>query len=120
MGVRVSRGTDAAAATQNESSVDKLAQIFPHASPVRIPVQVIARNASSRPLQEQTLIEYGTVHEVLFASTLPLEFENRIRLVNSDGSFDAQATVIAVRYHGGKKAVAARFLGDIPGWIIKQ
>ena len=120
MGVRVSRGTEAVAATQPESSVEKLAQIFPHASPVRIPVQVLASNGSARPVHEGTMIEFGTAHEVLFASTLPLEFENRIRLVNSDGSFDAQATVVAVRYHGGKKSVAARFLGDVPGWIIKQ
>jgi hypothetical protein len=50
---------------------------------------------------------------------LPLEFEDRVRLVNSDGSFDAQATVVAVRYHGGRKAVAARFLGDVGNWIVK-
>ena len=115
----MSRGTDAAAVVRHESCVEKLAQIFPQSSPVRIPVQVIAENGGTRLLQEPTVIEFGTAHEVLFASSLPLEFENRIRLVNSDGSFDAQATVIAVRYHGGKKAVAARFLSDVPSWIIK-
>jgi hypothetical protein len=50
---------------------------------------------------------------------LPLEFEDRVRLVNSDGSFDAQATVVAVRYHGGRKAVAARFVSDVGNWIVK-
>jgi hypothetical protein len=27
--------------------------------------------------------------------------------------------VVAVRYHEGRKAVAARFVGDIDNWIIK-
>jgi hypothetical protein len=70
-------------------------------------------------LQEQTTVEFGTAREVLFSSTLPLEFEDQVRLVNSDGSFDAQATVVAVRYHGNRKAVAARFVGEVGNWIIK-
>ena len=72
-----------------------------------------------RRLQEQTVIEFGTAHEVLFASTLPLEFEDEVRLMNSDGSLDARATVVAVRYHGGRKAVAVRFVGEVGNWIIK-
>jgi hypothetical protein len=70
-------------------------------------------------LEEQTVVEFGTAREVLFSCTLPLEFEDRVRLMNSDGSFDAQAIVVAVRYHGGGKAVAARFVGDVENWIIK-
>lgn len=65
------------------------------------------------------MIEFGTTQEVLFASTLPLEFEDRLRLLNSDGSLDARATVVAVRYHQGRKAVAARFVDDVQNWIIK-
>jgi hypothetical protein len=56
---------------------------------------------------------------MIFASSLPLEFEDRVRVSNSDGSFDARATVVAVRYHEGRKAVAARFLGEVGNWIIK-
>jgi hypothetical protein len=70
-------------------------------------------------LQEQAVIEFGTAREVLFASTLPLEFEDQLQLVNSDGSFDARAIVVAVRYHEGRKAVAARFVGEVGNWIIK-
>ncbi len=65
------------------------------------------------------MIEFGTAQEVIFASSLPLEFEDRVRLMNSDGSLDARATVVAVRYHEGRKAVAARFLGEVGNWIIK-
>ena len=75
--------------------------------------------SGQRRLQEQTVIEFGTAQEVIFASSLPLEFEDRVRLTNSDGSLDARATVVAVRYHEGRKAVAARFLGEVGNWIIK-
>lgn len=100
--------------------MEKLARLFPSALPVRIPVQVSALPAGRRRLQEQTLIEFGTAREVLFASSLPLEFEDRVRVVNSDGSLDARATVVAVRYHDGIKAVAARFLDNVENWIIKS
>ena len=102
-----------------ESCVEKLAQLFPNASAVRIPVRVITAVAGQRRLQEQTVIEFGTAQEMIFASSLPLEFEDRVRVSNSDGSFDAHATVVAVRYHEGRKAVAARFLGEVGNWIIK-
>ena len=102
-----------------QTCVERLAQLFPAASAVRLPVRVIKVGAGRRRLQERTVIEFGTSHEVLFASGLPLEFEDRVRVVNADGSFDAQATVVAVRYHDGSKAVAARFVGQVPNWIIK-
>jgi hypothetical protein len=116
----VSRTEKAAASVLSEPScVEKLAELFPAASPVRLPVRVTTLSAGRRRLEEQTVIEFGTPNEVLFASTLPLEFEDRLRLVNSDGSLDARATVVAVRYHDGRKAVAARFIAEVGNWIIK-
>ena len=103
----------------SQTCVEKLAQLFPSASPVRIPVRVMTLS-TARLLQEQTTIEFGTEQEVLFSSSLPLEFEDGVRVVNSDGSFDARATVVAVRYHQGRKAVAARFIGEVGNWIIKR
>jgi hypothetical protein len=103
----------------DQTCVEKLAQLFPSVSPVRIPVCVTTAVTGRRRLQEQTVIEFGTAREVLFTSTLPLEFEDQVRLVNSDGSLDACATVVAVRYHGGGKAVAVRFVGEVGNWIIK-
>jgi hypothetical protein len=102
-----------------QTCVEKLAQLFPSASPLRLPVHVMAMETSGQSLQEKTVIEFGTSREVLFASTLPLEFEDRVRVVNSDGSLDARAKVVAVRYHEGMKAVAARFVGQVENWIIK-
>lgn len=101
-----------------QTCVEKLAQLFPSASAVRLPVRVLKAGGRKR-MQEHTVIEFGTSHEVLFASTLPLEFEDRVRVINSDGSLDTRATVVAVRYHNGSKAVAARFLDKVENWIIK-
>ena len=109
-----------AAGTGEETCIEKLALLFPNASPVRIPVRVTAVGTRRGHLEEQTTIEFGTTREVLFASSLPLEFEDRVRLANVDGSLDAQATVVAVRYHDGQKAIAARFAGEVGNWIIKS
>ena len=107
-------------AEASQTCVEKLAQLFPSASPMRIPVRVVTLATARRPLQEQTVIEFGTAQEVLFSSSLPLEFEDGVRVLNSDGSLDARATVVAVRYHDGRKAVAARFVGEVGNWIIKR
>jgi hypothetical protein len=115
----VSQQAGVSSVATGQTCVEKLAHLFPSASAVRLPVRVVKAGAGRRRLEEQTVIEFGTSHEVLFASTLPLEFEDRVRVVNSDGSFDARATVVAVRYHDGRKAVAARFLGEVENWIIK-
>jgi hypothetical protein len=105
--------------TVEQTCVEKLAQLFSSASPLRIPVRVSTLGTARRQLHEQTTIEFGTSHEVLFASTLPLEFEDRVHLVNSDGSLDTHANVVAVRYHGGRKAVAVRFADKIENWVVQ-
>ena len=107
-------------AVNGEQCIEKLAELFPGALHVRIPVRVTALGTGRKRLQEQTTIEFGTAREVLFASTLPLEFEDHMRLANADGSLDARATVVAVCYHGGRKAIAARFAGEVANWIIKS
>jgi hypothetical protein len=103
----------------DETCVRELARLFPTASAVHLPVRVVKLGAGRKRLQERTIIEFGTTQEVLFVSTLPLEFEDQVRVLNSNGSLDACATVVAVRYHDGRKAVAARFLADVENWIIK-
>ena len=102
----------------DESLVGRLAKFFPDATPVRIPVRVTGLATGS--CSEQTVIEFGTPREVLFASNLPLEFADKLRLRNSDGSLDADACVVAVQYQNGKTAVAARFARDVANWIVKS
>jgi hypothetical protein len=70
-------------------------------------------------LSENTVIEFGTPREVLFAAGMPLEFADKLRVQNSDGSLDTEASVVAVQYHSGKIAVAARFTQEVANWIVK-
>ncbi len=104
----------------SESSVGKLAQYFPEAAPVRIPVRVSAFGMAAGGLVENTIIEFGTPREVLFSSNLPLEFADKLRLENSDGSLRAEVFVVALQYQQGKTAVAARFTHDVPNWVVKR
>lgn len=102
-----------------ESSTAKLAKFFPDATPVRIPVRLTRVGDATRTVSESTVIEFGTPREVLFASSLPLEFADRLHLQNSDGTLDAEACVVALQYNGGHTAVAARFTREVANWIVK-
>lgn len=103
-----------------DSPTVKLAKFFPEATPVRIPVRLTRLAGQGDEVSESTTIEFGTSREALFASKLPLEFADRLRLQNSDGTLNAEACVVAVQYNPGKTAVAARFTQDIPNWIVKS
>lgn len=104
--------------TGPQSDVARLAQFFPAATAIRIPVEVsrVAEDGGA----ERTVIEFGTAREVLFAAQLPLEFGDRIRLVNAEGLLEAEAEVVAVQYHQGKTTVAARFTGPVANWVIRK
>lgn len=115
----VSKTGTATASSNRESSTSKLAKFFPEATPVRIPIRLTRLGTASGTFSESTIIEFGTPHEALFASTLPLEFADRVRLQNSDGTLDTEACVVALQYNGNQTAVAARFAGEIANWIVK-
>lgn len=108
----------AAARHDGENPVEKLAKFFPDACPLRMAVR-LTRTAGERRSAESTVVEFGTAREVLFACTQPLEFGDLIRLQNSDGSLDVEASVVAVQYHNGQTAVAARFTREVANWIVK-
>jgi hypothetical protein len=123
---RLAQQGTAPSRTAQTSTVAELARFFPEATPVRIPVRFTrSRNASSEKppgaaaVEESTVIEFGTSREVLFACTTPLEFGDTLRLRNSDGSLDTEASVVAVQYHPGTTIVAARFVTSVPNWIVK-
>jgi len=98
-----------------ESCVQRLAQFFPGVMPLRVPMRVSTANGSD----EQTVIEYGTSREALFASRLPLELGERLRLRNADGSLNIEALVVAFELQGGATAVAARFIGEVANWVVQ-
>jgi hypothetical protein len=122
--------------TKQASTVADLARFFPEATPVRIPVQLsrshpavdVKQASAGAPesvvtesvVLESTVIEFGTPREVLFACTMPLEFADVLRLRNSDGSLDTEASVVAVQYRPGSTIVAARFRNAVPNWIVKS
>jgi hypothetical protein len=128
---RLAQQATAPARAGQTGSVADLARFFPDATPVRIPIQFWRGESpsdragsnnqpSGHGIQESTVIEFGTPREVLFACATPLEFADILHLRNSDGSLDAEASVVAVQYHPGKTLVAARFLKSVPNWIVKS
>jgi hypothetical protein len=115
----VSKPGTATASSTRESTTSKLAKFFPDATPLRIPVRLTRLSSASSTFSESTILEFGTAHEILFASTLPLEFADLLRVRNSDGSLDAEACVVALQYNGTQTAVAARFTEEVANWIVK-
>jgi len=96
-----------------------LARFFPGAVPVRIPVSICKTNALQAESVEQTVIEFGTPEEILFVSTLPLDFDDTVHVRSADGSLDTPARIVAMRLQDGRMAIAAKFLGSVANWIIK-
>lgn len=121
--------------------VSRLARFFPDATPVRIPVRLSRAHeqengngngeqrgenrtqaASGDPWQplQETVIEFGTPQEVLFVVAQPLEFADHVLVESRDGSFRAEASIVAVQYHPDRTVVAARFLKPVLNWIVKS
>jgi hypothetical protein len=95
---------------------EQLARFFPRLPPVRIPVRVSSFRSGKLATQEATVVEFGTADYAIFLSKLALEFDDRVRLVR-DGGRPAEASVIALQYHQGRKAVAVRFLDRPCEWM---
>jgi hypothetical protein len=114
--------------------VSRLARFFPDATPVRIPIRLSRAHENSddhahgnggasrhswHALQD-TVIEFGTPHEVLFVIAQPVEFADRVLIESRDGSLSAEASVVAVQYYAERTVVGARFLQPVPNWIVKS
>ena len=69
---------------------------------------------------QDTVIEFGTPHEVLFMVECPLEFADHVVIESKDGALYAEASVVAVQYHPERTVVAVRFLKPVPNWIVKS
>jgi hypothetical protein len=120
----------AAAHALEPDIVGRLARFFPEATPVRIPIKLSladgAGNGEAGTAEREkisfqnTVIEFGTPREVLFAVNRPLEFGDRVLVESTDGSLHAEAAVVAVQYHPERTVVAARFLKHVPNWIVKS
>jgi hypothetical protein len=97
----------------------KLARFFPQATPARVPIQVTALRGGAAKLREATVVEFAASDFAIFLSTLPLEFDDRVRLERDRKGSAADATVIAVQYHEGRKAVAVKFTQGPCAWVTQ-
>lgn len=102
-----------------ETCAGKLAQFFPQALPVQIPVQVIPLRPARASLKETAVIEFSSGTHAIFASALPLEFDDRVRIEPRAGGAAADAAVVAVQYHDGRKAVAVQFTSGRRDWMVE-
>lgn len=100
------------------TELERLAQFFPEGTRVKVPVEV-ARLPLGSSERTSTVLEYGTSREVIFRCALPMEFGDRVRLTNKDGSLDVEAEITAVQIGASETLVAARFTNEIANWIIK-
>jgi hypothetical protein len=98
---------------------EQLARFFPTLPAIRVPVQVIPLRPGAARLKESTVVEFGGQECAIFLSKLALEFDDRVRLVRDGGGRPAEAAVIALQYHDGRKAVAVRFLEGPCEWMMK-
>lgn len=113
------RSTEVAVSEREADCAGRLARFFPEASAVRIPVQVTALRGGRAKLREATVVEFGGTQHAIFVSKLPLEFEDRVRVErdSNQGSASSDATVVAVQYHDGRKAVAVKFAQGLADWV---
>lgn len=65
-------------------------------------------------------MEFSGAEHAIFLSQLPLEFGDRVKLEVAGEGRPAEATVVAVQYHEGRKAVAVRFLQGFRDWVVRQ
>ncbi len=103
-----------------QDCAEQLARFFPQASPVRIAVQVTALRGGTTSLREAAIVEFGGPEHAIFLSKLPLEFDDRLRIATTGEGRPAEAIVVGVQYHEGRKAVAVRFLQGPCDWAVTQ
>jgi len=107
--------------TVNEQDcAEQLARFFPQARPVRIPVEVTASRGGGTRFREAAIVEYGGPEHAIFLSTLPLEFDDRVRIEATGDGRPTEATIVGVQYHEGRKAVAVRFSQGPCDWVVTQ
>lgn len=105
--------------TAEQNCAEQLARFFPQVRAVRVPVQVTSLRSGATQLREASVVEFSGSQHAIFLSTLPLEFDDRVRLENVQDGSPAEATVIAVQYHEGRKAVAVRFSKSPCDWVTQ-
>jgi hypothetical protein len=115
----VRKSVDGPLTADEAGCAEQLSRFFQGVSSVRVPVQVAALRGGDRRLREATVVEYAGREHAIFVSSLPLEFDDVVRIENGHKGSAAEAAVIAVQYHEGRKAVAVRFLRGRCDWVTQ-
>jgi hypothetical protein len=115
----MSRTANLTTSFPDKSALRSLAELFPNATPLRIPILVSVTRGKGQSVEESATIEFGTSRIVFFVSQIPLELSDRLRLKNSDGSLETEAIVVAVRANHRHRAIAARFVAEVRNWIVQ-
>jgi len=94
-----------------------LARFFPDANRVRIRAVLAPLRSGAKQVRESVVVEFASSERAIFSSELPLEFDDRVRLSQVEENAECDATVVAVQYQDGRKAVAVQFAGEQRLWV---
>ena len=104
---------------EERGCAEKLARFFPGLAAIRIMVRVQSRRPGREKLKESTVLEFGSGQYAIFMTALPLEFDECVQLAGKDKNRVVKASVIALQYHEGLKAVAVRFTEGTCDWMMQ-
>ena len=110
-------GTASLAGNTPSECTEQLARFFPDAKPVQVRAILTPLPGGSGRVRESVLVEFASAEKAIFSSALPLEFDDRVCLRQADGNHECTATVVAVQYHQGRKAVAVQFADGQGSWV---
>jgi hypothetical protein len=100
-----------------EGCAAQLSQFFRAVQPVSIPVQVTAHRSGYAQLRETVVVEFCGREHAIFRSSLPIEYNDDVRLRAHKSAGQLEARVVAVQYHEDVKAVAVRFQNGPCHWV---
>jgi hypothetical protein len=101
----------------SSACTEQLARFFPDANAVQVHAVVMPLRSGAKQLRESVTLEFASTERAIFSSELPLEFADHVRLSQLEGNAECDATVVAVQYHDGRKAVAVQFAGEQRLWV---
>ena len=127
--VAVPNQASAAARALEADVVSRLAKFFPEAEAVHVPVRVSrsvqpdgdgrrAEAAGVRSRRRQS--NSARCGRFYFWLNIGLNLPMLFLVESEDGGLRAEASVVAAQYYPERTVVAARFLKDVPNWIVKS
>lgn len=98
---------------------EQLARFFPEAQRVQATAEIRPVRHGWGQVKERVVVEYASAQQAIFRTQLPLEFGDRVRLERAGEAGEYEATVVAVQYDEGRKAIAVKFAGGTCEWVKK-